>query len=84
MLSQAAGMQELVDDAIKAWAGVLRIDMQPMAGATRAAAASTKQKTSRKQRAQARHAAEKELPLSVSEWLDPGIRSKVLGNTDPC
>ncbi len=63
-------MQEMADDAIEAWAGMLHIDLQPMAGA---AAQSTKQKASCKQQAQARHAAEKEILLSVSEWLDLDI-----------
>lgn len=62
-LRQAAGLQERVDDAIKAWAGVLRVDAQPAAPT----APPAKTKTSRKQRSQARHAAERDLPLSVRE-----------------
>ena len=61
-------MQERVDDAIKAWAGILRLDMQPSAAtdtATDTVPRSSAGKASRKQRAQARHAAEKELPLAV-------------------
>ena len=67
-LRQAAGLQERVDDAVKAWAGVLRVDAQPAAPS----APPAKAKTSRKQRSQARHAAEKDLPLSVrklSSWV---------------
>ncbi|KAK9833934.1 hypothetical protein WJX74_010215 [Apatococcus lobatus] len=55
------GLQERLDEAIKAWAGVLRVDAQPAALGLQPA----KTKASRKQRSQARQAAEKELPLSV-------------------